>query len=261
MLATSSVLLAVAATLPLSQRADPCDEVRNWSERYETRCEVREYTLTGLASLTVDGGSNGGIAVEAWDQPSIRVRAVVVTRARSVERTQEMARDVEVSANSSNLHASGPSTGRNESWYVTWRISAPAGTNLDLQATNGGITVTRMHGTTRFHVTNGGIVLHDLAGDVQGSTVNGGLHIALGGSRWDGSGMDVTTTNGGVTVEIPDDYSGEFETGTVNGGLNVDFPVTVQGRFGGRRLRFSLGSGGPLVRARTTNGGVRLSRT
>ena len=53
-------------------------------------------------------------------------------------------------------------------------------------------------------------------------------------------------------------YNARLETGTVNGGMTVDFPVTVRGRIG-RRVETQLGSGGPLVRAITTNGGVKIS--
>ena len=49
-----------------------------------------------------------------------------------------------------------------------------------------------------------------------------------------------------------------LETGTVNGGMSFGFPITVQGRLGSR-VSTQLGSGGPLVRAITTNGGVRVS--
>jgi hypothetical protein len=45
----------------------------------------------------------------------------------------------------------------------------------------------------------------------------------------------------------------------VNGGIDVDFPVTVQGRIG-REFSTTLGRGGPLLRAATTNGQVRVSR-
>jgi hypothetical protein len=41
--------------------------------------------------------------------------------------------------------------------------------------------------------------------------------------------------------------------------LSIDFPVMVQGRLG-RELATTLGDGGPLVRAETTNGPVRISR-
>jgi hypothetical protein len=50
-----------------------------------------------------------------------------------------------------------------------------------------------------------------------------------------------------------------LETGTVNGGIDIDFPVTVQGRLG-REFSTTLGDGGALVRATTTNGQVRVSR-
>ena len=44
----------------------------------------------------------------------------------------------------------------------------------------------------------------------------------------------------------------------MNGGLRSDFPVTLaDGR--GRELRTTLGSGGPLLKVRTVNGGVRLN--
>ena len=49
----------------------------------------------------------------------------------------------------------------------------------------------------------------------------------------------------------------ELEAGTTHGGLNIDFPITVQGRIG-RHLETTLGSGGPKLRAITTNGGVTI---
>jgi hypothetical protein len=39
----------------------------------------------------------------------------------------------------------------------------------------------------------------------------------------------------------------------------MDFPVTVTGRIG-REISTTLGNGGALVRAATTNGHVRVSR-
>jgi len=94
---------------------------------------------------------------------------------------------------------------------------------------------------------------------MHGRTTNGGVKVALTGSQWDGEGLDVTTTNGGVVLEVPSDYNAHLETGTVNGGVRMDFPVRVQGRLD-RELSTDLGSGGPTIRARTTNGGVVVKR-
>lgn len=145
---------------------------------------------------------------------------------------------------------------------MSYRINVPRKNDLDLNANNGGVSITGVHGNVRFDTTNGGVRLTDLAGRVSGSTRNGGLTVNLGGSRWEGDGIDVETSNGGVTLAIPDGYNAALDAGTTNGGLRVDFPVTVQGTLTGRRntLSTTLGSGGPEVRVRTTNGGVKIGR-
>ena len=87
------------------------------------------------------------------------------------------------------------------------------------------------------------------------------LEVALGGHTWNGEGLDAETVNGPLERTIPADYSARLETGTENGPMNVNFPITmtVQGRLN-RRLSTVLGSGGPTVRAVTTNGPVEINR-
>jgi hypothetical protein len=77
--------------------------------------------------------------------------------------------------------------------------------------------------------------------------------VQLEGERWAGAGLDAQTTNGPVTIDVPDRYSARLETGTTNGPISLGFPVMVQGRIG-RRIETTLGDGGPTVRAITTNG-------
>ena len=98
-----------------------------------------------------------------------------------------------------------------------------------------------------------------VGGNVRGGTTNGGVVVELAGDRWDGETLDVKTTNGGIVMAVPENYSAHLETGTVNGHLSVDFPVTVQGRIT-KEIAVNLGAGGATVRATTTNGGVRIKR-
>jgi DUF4097 and DUF4098 domain-containing protein YvlB len=135
----------------------------------------------------------------------------------------------------------------------------PRETDLDLETLNGGISITNVRGDLAFDATNGGVNLEGLAGNVHGGTTNGAVAVTLTGTRWDGDALDVHTTNGGVRLRVPEGYSARLETRTVNGGMSVDFPVTVQGRLG-REVSMTLGDGGALVRAETTNGGVRITR-
>lgn len=74
------------------------------------------------------------------------------------------------------------------------------------------------------------------------------------------SDLEFDTENGPVRLGVPAGYNARLETGTVNGPMEIDFPVTVQGRFNPRRITTDLGSGGPPVRAVTTNGPVVVRR-
>ena len=241
--------------------ADPCASMRDRdNDDYRQHCEVREESMAA-SPLTVDAGQNGGISVEAWDRNDIRVRAVVMASASTEDRARQLASEVRTLVGGGRVSSEGPENGRREWWSVSYRINVPRKTDLDLNANNGGITIRGVSGNLRFNTTNGGVKLTDLAGRVNGSTRNGGLSVELGGARWEGDGIDVETSNGGVTVAIPDGYNAQLETRTVNGGFRSDIPLTIQGELSSRRgISTTLGSGGPMVRVRTTNGGLKIAR-
>jgi hypothetical protein len=241
---------------------DPCREQDRRDDDYYRHCEVREERMPA-GSLTVDAGQNGGIRVEGWDGSDILVRAVVQASARQETDARRLAGEVEIQAGGGRVSARGPERGdnRREWWSVSYRISVPRRTDLDLSANNGGITIANVAGTIRFDTTNGGVRLADVGGAVNGRTRNGGLRVTLGGHQWDGEGLDVETANGGVTLAIPEQYNAQLETRTVNGGFRFDYPLTLSGELSPRRgISTTLGSGGPPVRVRTTNGGLRIER-
>jgi DUF4097 and DUF4098 domain-containing protein YvlB len=142
---------------------------------------------------------------------------------------------------------------------VSYEVFVPRRSDLSLDTHNGGITISDVKGRIEFTALNGGVVLKRVGGNVHGGTTNGGLVVELAGDRWDGETLDVKTTNGGIVMSVPENYSAHLETGTVNGSLSIDFPVTVQGRIT-RELAVNLGSGGATLKAMTTNGGVRIRR-
>jgi DUF4097 and DUF4098 domain-containing protein YvlB len=236
---------------------DNCQR-NSWGDD-ERFCETRDVEMPASPSLRVDGQDNGGVTVHGWDKSTIQVVAMIQTNAESEADARDLAKRVRISANSGEVRADGPDTRRHESWSVSYEIWVPSHTGLDLRARNGGIAVDGVVSRMELETVNGGLVLSDVGGDVHGTTSNGGVSAELSGSKWNGTGLDLQTSNGGVHLYIPDNYSARLETGTVNGGMNIGFPITVQGSLG-RRLSTQLGSGGPTIRAVTTNGGVTIRR-
>ena len=233
----------------------------------ERHCEVREVTLRATgATIAVDGRPNGGVQVTGTNRSDVHVRAKVVARAGTEERARELASQVEIEIDGVKLSATGPRGNKKggddrEYWGVSFELSVPQQSDLDLRSTNGGIAIADVSGAIEFRTTNGGVELRGLSGKVEGATTNGGLDISLTGNRWDGAGLDVRTTNGGIDMRIPEGYSARLETGTTNGGLEIDFPITLEGRIDRKRLTTDLGSGGKPIRAITTNGGVEIRKS
>lgn len=224
----------------------------------ERACEVREVTFASPRDgLIVDGGQNGGIKVYGESRRDVRLVAEVWATARSADRAEELMDAVRIETDGGRIESDGPQTGRRESWGVNWRVFVPHQSDLDLRTHNGGIGISDVDGAVRFEALNGGVKLDGMAGDVRGSTVNGGVQVDLEGDRWDGAGLNVTTTNGGIQLEMAEDYSAELETGTVNGRLSTEIAMQVSGRIG-KRLRTQLGDGGPPIHVSTVNGGVEI---
>jgi len=239
-----------------SERCERGGWGNNDRERY---CEIREQTIAARGgTITIDGGQNGGIQVTGWDRSEILVRAKIQTQADDEGEARDLAKDVTIETGSV-IRADGPSNSRRAWWSVSFEVMVPRRSDLSLETHNGGINIEGIEGRMEFSALNGGIHLTDVGGDVHGGTTNGGVHIELSGSRWSGTGLDVSTTNGGINLAIPRDYSARLETGTVNGGMSFDFPITIQGNLR-KRITTTLGDGGPMIRAVTTNGGVRVVR-
>ena len=246
--------------LKLKDGSLTCRDGNNWyGDRLVGNCEIREQTIAANGPLSIDGRQNGGVSVKGWDQNQVLVRARVQAGAPTEAEAADLARQIRIETGGNKIFASGPENSRDRHWDVSYEVFVPRRSDVSVETHNGGIVFMDVNGKIDFNATNGGVVLRRIGGAVRGSTTNGGLVIELTGDRWDGETLDVSTTNGGVIMSVPENYSAHLETGTVNGSISVDFPVTVQGRIN-KELAVNLGAGGATVKAMTTNGGVRITR-
>lgn len=279
---TAVVLCTVAATLPAQSRNRDRDfglSRDTWCReaRDADFCEVREETLNNVSTIELDARGNGGVSVRGWDRNDVQVRMRLTAYSRTDDEARELARAVRLTTSGGVIRAEGPrpddgrrrdAAGRSrrdwrdgEWWGASYELQVPRNAKLTVDATNGGIAIEDVRGSIDAATTNGGLSLYDVSGDVRGRAVNGGVIVELSGDRWQGPGLDVRTTNGGVRVSLPSNFSGELDARAINGGISVDFPITVQGLINSRReIRATIGSGGPPIRVATTNGGVRISR-
>jgi Putative adhesin len=262
--ALAFLLLAVPTALRSQSAADArwMAQCRDHEDAWRARaCEVRVVSLATGGVITVDPGRNGAAAVEGWDRDSVEVHARIQAEGATDDDAAALAHAIKIVASGTTIGAEGPDAGRRQSWAVNFVVYAPRHSDLKLDTYNGPIGVRDIAGRMTLTAYNGPISLTAVGGDVRARTTNGPLDIELVGARWDGAGLDAETTNGPVSLAIPDNYSAQLEFGTVNGPMTVGFPltVTIQGRVG-RRISTRLGSGGAPIRVVTTNGPVEIQR-
>lgn len=262
-LSAATLIALVAAASPATAQQSDADWLESCRRDRGDRsawCDVRVERIDARSTLRVDAGPNGGIEVVAQERNDIEVHARIRARARSQSDAEDLGRSIRLDMGST-VQSDGPSSDEDESWHVNFVIYAPARTSLNLETRNGPVSITGMQGEIEATTRNGPLSLRDLAGDVHARTQNGPLNVWLSGSRWDGEGLDAETHNGPVTLRIPDGYSAELETGTRMGPFESDVPLTVTrlGRMD-RRIETTLGSGGPSIRAVTTNGPVTIRK-
>ncbi|MBX3296808.1 MAG: hypothetical protein KF762_13985 [Acidobacteria bacterium] len=243
------------------------DDCKNYSwGSKESVAELREFKLPATGRIAVDAGKNGGISVKGGDVGEVQLRACVTASGDSAAEAQGVLSSIRINT-SGTISAEGPADGKG--WAVSFSLVVPRNTDLELNAKNGGIAISGVESNIEFETVNGGVALSNLGGSVRGRTTNGGVSVKLNGQAWRGNGLDVLTTNGGVSLKLPASYAANIETGTVNGGFKSDIPelnVTTEDVKGdwsrgsrAKQINTSINGGGPTIRVKTTNGGIKIS--
>jgi hypothetical protein len=226
----------------------------------ETFCDVIvESVDSPAATIAFDSGRNGGVVFKGWDQEGMEIHARIQAKADTDAEARELARSIRFEIGPTGGRAVGPAPG-DDDWSVVYLVYVPRLRNLEGSAHNGPLAAEGVEGRIRFETRNGPIDLRDVGGDVYVRAQNGPISVELGGTTWQGAGLDAETRNGPISISIPANYSAILETGTVNGPFDTEIPLQVRIEPGksGRQFRAELGGGGPLVRVITTNGPVSI---
>jgi hypothetical protein len=259
--------LALVAALafpapPLAAQAAQQEWCRERDTGRNQHCEVRQITMRARdAALAIDVGPNGSVQVEGYSGTDVRVTARVTARARDERAAEALAREVVIDAREGELRARGPRNTGNTSWSVSVRVQVPSGTAITARTTNGAIDVASTHAAVNATTTNGSITLAQVGGAITARSTNGSIRAALSPATQAVGGIELRTTNGSVQLAVPERASANLDLATTNGRITTDVPVTIQGRVSNRQLTATLGSGGPEIRIRTTNGSIRIGRS
>jgi DUF4097 and DUF4098 domain-containing protein YvlB len=214
---------------------------------------------------------NGGVTFEAWDRSEVRIEAEKRVKAGSDEAARKLMSQIriEVANTPAGLRIDTRLPKREEGGIlaqlfngsgdvnmdVSYKIHVPRHVALDIESSNGGITVTGTEGNANLKTTNGGITVVRLAGSLKAETTNGGIDAEL--TELASGDLSLESTNGGIAVRLPRDARFSVDAATSNGGVRSDFPVEG-GQTGRRSLKGEVNGGGSRLFIRTSNGSVHI---
>jgi DUF4097 and DUF4098 domain-containing protein YvlB len=218
------------------------------------------------------GNTNGRIHVKSWDQPRVRIQAVRRAESRDNDTLKQamsqLRIEVSQAPNALRIATIYPKkndgglfdwiAGTNVSLSVTYELTVPRQSNLDIEDTNGGLDIDDIQGSLKLETTNGRIEIDHCAGDIDAETTNGGITAELL-SLNAGKTIRLETTNGGIHVRLPRSAALALDAANTNGSIETDLPVQATSSGRKHSLRGTINGGGSKLRLRTTNGGITIS--
>jgi DUF4097 and DUF4098 domain-containing protein YvlB len=215
---------------------------------------------------------NGGVTFEAWDRPEVRIEAEKRVRAGSDEAARKLMSQIriEVAKTPSGLRIDTRLPKREEAggilaqlfngsadvnMDVSYKIHVPRHVALDVESSNGAITVTGTQGNAHLETSNGPITVAGLAGSLKAETSNGAIDAEL--TDLASGDLSLESSNGGIAVRLPRDARLSVDAVTSNGSIRSDFPVEGE-KPGKPSLKGDINGGGARLFIRTSNGSVAI---
>jgi len=158
--------------------------------------------------------------------------------------------------------------------------AAAVDASIDVEATNGPISLSGLGGAVVARAQNGPISIKDSAGEIQAEAQNGPIHVqgssghvrvqtengpigvSLTGSGWSGDGLDARAVNGPIHVAIPDGYA---SAALIEATGHSPWSCSGKACSGARRTdddgrqSMEFGAGPAVIRVSTENGPVSIA--
>jgi hypothetical protein len=213
-------------------------------------------SLTANGRVSVDN-INGDVEITGWSRNEVQIDAV--KSASDQQKLDNMRIEVNAGGSSVEVKTRYPEHGTNNNpGSVRYTLHVPQNARIDkVDLVNGGLTVQKVSGEINANLVNGRLRASDLAGEADLATVNGSID-ATYDSLKNVSRIKLSSVNGGVNLTLPQSPNADVDASVVNGSISTDFPLTVKGRFVGKSMSGTLGSGGVHIELNNVNGSIHI---
>lgn len=267
---TLAALFAVLAFTTLAQADDNSKATDNWSKTYD---------LTGKPELRVNA-SDANVRIEPWDQNKIEARVTTHGwhigggGLEIIEHQQGNAVEIEL-RHHSRTHISFSIENRR----TDLEIHMPRSARVDVRSADGSIQARGLQGELDFTSGDGRLQLEDVDGALRAHTSDGSVRVsgrfdqvdlntsdgriefeARAGSKL-AQPWQVRTSDGSVDVRVPGDLAANVDLHTSDGHITTNIPLVVEGSFDRGNVRGKMNGGGNTLTVHTSDGSITLDKS
>jgi hypothetical protein len=230
--------------------------------------------------LQVTGGKNGPVYVSGSDRADYQVTLCKFAAGETDADARTRLANMSLNVDNGRVTVNTPSNSDNG--YMTYVIvEAPRDARLNVDATNGPLSLHSLSGHIVARALNGPLSAHGLSGEVdieakngplslnqasghmRANAQNGPLSVNLSGTEWKGAGLEAFAQNGPLSLNLPENYrSGVLVDISSNSPFHCDYSACRGARRDwddrSRTLRFGDTQGTPIVRVSASNGPVSI---
>jgi hypothetical protein len=264
-----------------------------WSERASGDEQVRLAAPPGRV-LRVHN-TNGRATVIGEERDDIEVQVAKTARAESAEAARELLDEIRlihgIAGDALELDVEVPRKW-NRRGHANLELHVPREMSVDVAVSNGKIAISGLRGRVRARSSNGSVTIDAVEGDIEVATTNakvccaatcgrllarssnGKIELDEHSGSVDAStsnglirvsmeevgkaGIQLATSNGRILLELPEEVDADVDIRVDNGVIRNDRTLGKATRATNGQVRGQLGSGGPLIKLRTSNGSISL---
>jgi hypothetical protein len=237
----------------------------------------KTFTVSGKSDLTVKT-SDADIKVDTWDQNAIEAR--VTTEHFKIGEGGVTIHDTQ-NGDAVELEVRFPRiehfrVGIRRGDHVVVEIHMPRQGQVNLHTGDGSIQLANLKGTMDLESGDGNLEVSSVDGVLRAHSGDGriravgrfdGLELKAGDGRVEtraeagsslGSGWNVETGDGNVSLVLPAHFAADLELQSGDGHINLGMQVTVEGKLKSNHIHGTINGGGGPLRVHTGDGSIEL---
>lgn len=227
--------------------------------KYERTVQVSAPIVPGQ---TLDVHTSvGSIEVTGGDFTDCNVTAKIMAKAATEEQARKLAEETEIrlepAGDKLKVEVERPPRVEKEVICVSFKITVPRQTALDLRANVGKLEVKNITEAIEAVTNVGKITCEEITGSVDITTNVGEVEVIYAEDAPPACNANITTSVGEIDFDGPDNLSAEVHASANVGSIETPLPLTVTGKIG-KSLDGAVGAGEGKVILRANVGSINI---